>query len=406
MQTTDITKHIELLDSVLGIAARQSDKARRLPSALRIAEKLEPVGGKEIPVYPSSYAGASDRDPTQYDLNGIEEGPEMTVRLKKGTRTIRTVARAAYCVIDSYQSQANRMEEAFVDERFNALIPQIQVDVPVPGMQKGKGIARRFIEVSKIAHRVADFRIRLTEERGEITQWLREFSNGNALPLVSNMPGSVLFGFWNSRDKELPIKHARLLMSRIDATDVVPFQRNTVYSGMYSNEEIIEVLNIPKPKSEDRKLSAVGFTNAPGGGLGGVLVKGEIFRTSIYSFTDTARLFCTNKENMIDLEKTNAVRRYMFCLGIIAEAYQREFMDYNLRSGCDLVGIGDVKYDMRGGNESYEGIIDLCKNIDAVRLLASDSMERLGIRSDRRTLTLTVRSMKDEFTSTKEADVF
>lgn len=124
---------ITLLDNLLGFDARKPGKAAFLPAAIRVIEPLEPTGGKDIPVFPTSYAGVNDQSPPVYDLAGIEydEGKD-TVRVKNGkTSEIPRIKSAKLCAIDSPQSQANRMEPAFLEaDDLRELVPQATATIP------------------------------------------------------------------------------------------------------------------------------------------------------------------------------------------------------------------------------------------------------------------------------------
>lgn len=376
----DITQTNELLDSVLSTEARQWGKARHLPSAIRVTERLEPVGGFGIPVYPASYPSAVG-EPI-YDLNGKLSNAEGQLT---GYR---------HCVIDSYQSQANRMEPAFKDQALKQVIPQYTITVP---RKTGDSPTIEEMNALDIAHRVADFRIRLSDQPSLAKDAIKSFDAGDALPLIRFLPTSILFGFWDSRD--LGTKHARILMSRIDANDVIPCQKHSLYSGQYSKDEFVNLLEIAPEDADDKILSERGFSNAPGSGLGGVLVNGGITRTSILSLTDIARIHCMNGTEL-DHEKTNAARRYLFCLGLIAEAYQRECGNYNLRSGCELRIMDGETYALQGGAE-HPGLLEFCKDQQALLLVATDAARILGISSAATTLVITTDSLKAEFNDAK-----
>jgi CRISPR-associated protein Csb1 len=374
-QNQDITKNIQILDAILGVDARQWGKARFLPSAVRITQQMEPAGGFEIPVYPASYPN-SGGDPV-YDMNGAQVDANGKV------------SHYLHCVIDSYQSQANRMEPAFLCEELGKYVPQIDITVPRK-KEADPSKAHESLSVFNVAHRVADFRLRLSDQKDSVKSWIKSFDDGNALPLIQNLPTSVLFGFWDSRD--LGTKHARILMSRIDAKDVVPCQKHSIYSGMYSKSEFLSIVN-HEGETDDKILSERGFTNAPGSGLGGVFVRGGITRTSLLSLTDIARLHCGN-----DTSITNAARRYIFCLGLLAEAFQREMGSYNLRSGCELVSMNEPMIELRGGKENTE-FLALCQDQVALCALIEDAIKLLGIPTGVQNWKLTPESLKTEFAS-------
>ena len=117
-------------------------------------------------------------------------------------------------------------------------------------------------------------------------------------------------------------------------------------------------------------------------------------RTSVLSLTDITRIHCLN-EKVIDVDKTNAARRYLFCLGLIAEAYQREINDYSLRSGCELKRIDDEEYELRGGAQN-PALLSLCKDQNALVELAREAAGILEIKEGFE-LIVTPESLKAEF---------
>ena len=369
---------ITLLDSLLGIDARKPGKAASLPAAIRVIELLEPAGGKDIPVFPASYAG--DNKNSVYDLSGVEydEGETITRRLKNKasdnrlendeTRVVKHIKSARLCVIDSPQSQANRMEPAFLEaEDLRELVPQATATIP----KRENGTE----SVLSLPHRVADFRVRRSNQATAVGETITAFAKGNALPLIQAFPTSLLFGFWDSRsDTDVGVKHARILLSRIDAHHIIPCRRRSQYTGPYSEDEFREV--VLDGGKETKKLSEAGFTPVPGDGLGGVLIdqeKGKIERISVLSLSDIARITCYDevKENgkaKLDADKTNAARRYLFALGALAEAHERSKGSHRLRSGCELVADGELKFEFRGAQpENAEKLRELYS--DRARLI-------------------------------------
>jgi CRISPR-associated protein Csb1 len=342
---------IALLDRLLGVEARKPGNAAKLPAAIRIIETLEPAGGKQVPVFPASYLGDDD-NPT-YDLSGIEYG-EVAVRVqsKDRERLVRPILRAKLCAVDSPQSQANRTEIAFLEDAdLKSLVPQADASLP------RKGGTTSSESILTLPHRVADFRMRLSSQSTTVQEAIKSFATGNAWPLIQLMPTSLVFGFWDSRAEGNQHKHARLLLSRIDAHDVVPCHRHAIYSGPYSQTEFAEVIlddtGRAKDKKDTEKMSGQGFTNAVGSALGGVLVEGVIERLSLLSLTDIARINCKPASSQSDADSqshiklTNAGRRYLFALATLAEAHPRATGSHRLRSGCELIQVG-VEFGTRG----------------------------------------------------------
>lgn len=396
-QNKQLRADIALLDGLLGVEARKPGKAAAHPAAIRIIENLEPAGGKDIPVYPASYAGATDQSPPVYDLAGIEyDDGEDIVRVKSSTGKAPRIRRARLCAIDSPQSQANRMEPAFLEaEDLRALVPQATVTIP----KRENGTD----SVLSLPHRVADFRVRLSDKGSAVKPMIAAFARGDALPLLRGFPTSILFGFWDSRgDDDVGVKHARILLSRIDAHDVVPCRRHSLYSGPYSKDEFSEVV-LEGAAIEDKKLSGAGFTSAPSDGLGGVLVDGKIERISVLSLSDVARINCGTP---LDAAKTNAARRYLFALAALAEGHERSKGSHRLRSGCELVAVGAPRLEYRGAQPENADILTTIY-FDRRRLIAvaEEAMGSLGsCTSEPATYTVTKESLKGDVVRPETAD--
>jgi CRISPR-associated protein Csb1 len=418
---------IALLDNLLGVEARKPGNAAKLPAAIRIIETLEPAGGKQVPVFPASYAGANDQSPPVYDLMGIEYGEgEDTVRVKNATAKIPRIVRAKMCAIDSPQSQANRMEPAFLESDLAQLVPQAKACIPRLADAEGE------TSVLTLPHRVADFRVRLSDKGSEAGKAITAFARGDCLPLLKTFPTSLIFGFWNSRgEEEQGVKHARILLARIDATDVVPCRRHSLYSGPYSRGEFAEaVLQRDISDEEAKKLSKEGFSAAPSDGLGGVLVNGTIERLALLSLTDIARLHCNPEESkhseatetpvdtkqpLSENELTNAARRYIFTLAALAESHGRAAGSHRLRSGCELVAADDEKnkpktvplrFDFRGAQPEGtdgESLRQLYFNRARLIAIATDCMKVLGIQNTEISYTVTAITLSGKIVSSDQA---
>jgi CRISPR-associated protein Csb1 len=418
-----INEAASLLDRLLGVQARKPGTAAKLPAVIRVIESLEPAGGLDFPVFPSSYAGAADNDPPVYDLSGIVYGDvQEVIRAKRGTVERPQIISAARCTLDSPQSQANRTEVAFVDdEKLRSLVPQGDASIPREARRNGEE------SVLRLAHRIADFRVRLSDKRQDVETAISDFAGGNVLGLLQLMPTSIVFGFWDSRGKGTQHKHARILLSRIDAFDIVPCRRHALYSGPYSADEFAaEILDKPTAdKAEADAMAKQGFTNAPSEGLGGVLVKGKVERLALISLTDIARLHCRNRAGVeematdvadpkkdsedrkspgtdLDEVKTNAARRYIFALAALAEAYPRSTGSHRLRSGCELVGTCSPVVELRGGDATYpdaDALRSLYTNREMLVDIATQAKVALGIPEKIGPFCISKASLKGELGS-------
>lgn len=180
-------------------------------AALRSRVKLQPAGGEGDKVFPPTYSGAVYA--TEKRRLPDFDGPVDCV------------------LLDSVQSQANRIEEALQDavDEGRLQIPVIEVDfsdIPViePG-QKGEGLYEPIGRVTSLEapHRVADAILRDSELDGIP---FRETPSGkkisfanlrNATPLFEICPTALLLGLWDSTGPKggLGTKFQRALVSEI-----------------------------------------------------------------------------------------------------------------------------------------------------------------------------------------------
>jgi CRISPR-associated protein Csb1 len=386
------------LDALLGMDVRKPGSAAKLPAVIRITETLEAAGGKDFPVFPPSYAGDGTNAPPVYDLNGIEWGEVLLEKsAKDGTKRIkRYIKSARQCTMDSPQSHANRTEIAFRDDsELRDLVPQAEAKIP----RKPEFADQSNTNLLALPHRVADFRVRASDQKGAAANAIKALARGDALPLLRFMPTSLIFGFWDSRAEGYQHKQSRILLSRIDAFGIVPCEKRSIYTGPYSKDECASVVlgneNLAQELSEfdakaaddDEKAKAGkeakkwadkmaerGFSNALGSGLGGIFAE-RIERIALVSLTDIASLFCFSvpettgapkpvKKAEPDKELTNAARRYLLALALLAESHPRSNGSYRLRSGCELLPQGK-KTELLGSGADF-------KEADALKEMCGD----------------------------------
>lgn len=172
-------------------------------AAFRCRRKLQPAGGPGTKIFPPTYAGAT-----------------YAVELR------RINGESVPCVlIDSVQSQANRMEEALQqavdDGRFR--LPLIVVDFD----DANKNLRQRIDRITSLTvpHRLADAILRDSQLAKDGTpfsasvhaeSW-RHARIRNAWPIYNLCPTGLLFGLWGSPDKPggLGAKFERAIVSEI-----------------------------------------------------------------------------------------------------------------------------------------------------------------------------------------------
>lgn len=195
-------------------------------AAFRCRQQLQPAGGEGDKVFPPTYSGAVYATEMRR-LPGREEAVECVL-------------------LDSVQSQANRMEEALqqaLDED-RITLPLIEVDFePYSGNNQPKDM--RLLEpvgtISSLQapHRIADAILRdslATQDKdgqslaepvpfrqSDIGREIDRVSLRNATPLFELCPTALLFGMWDSTGPKggLGAKFERAMVSEVVGIDAV-----------------------------------------------------------------------------------------------------------------------------------------------------------------------------------------
>jgi len=183
-------------------------------SALVLEEYLIPIGGKTSPIFPPTFAPSPEGEERSKEINYVLD------QLPDG----RTV-----CLIDTVESQANRMENLFLKPPLSKLVPQIKI---VAGNKE--------INLLEVGHRVADALVRYSTLADKIETAFWEYQRGNALEMARIAPTSLIFGAWDSRETQ--VKIPRLLRSEIRAFNVDLVHRAMQYKAPvdYVRENLLE----------------------------------------------------------------------------------------------------------------------------------------------------------------------
>lgn len=329
-------------------------------AALRRRQRLQPVGGKGDKIFPPTYPG---------------EGRNSAPRHVFERRQID--GREAWCVlVDSVQSQANRLEESLLGliAEGRVTIPHVVVDFDGCDLA---GISK--ITSLDAPHRVYDaiFRDSLLDGKGfldatTLGKRLIEASNTDASALLETSPTALLFGCWNSTGQGggLGAKFARCLVSEIVAVDVpVNIKRSEGGESAFvvaSGESIVAVqpvsagfrtgsridpLGILSRKGMEVYKSPTGWdlTAAGAGRNAKQVLPSKVNHSNIPPSLQPLGITCDYLEHTFVLsfaalrrlhfgspEKDAAGRTLLAALGLLALAEQ-DACGYALRSRCDLV---------------------------------------------------------------------
>jgi CRISPR-associated protein Csb1 len=322
------------------------------PVALHLKQRLVPVesaDGEEQIIYPPTYADIG------YNID----------RLSDGTRV---------ALIDSVGSQANRLEPAFKSnsgDDLNGLVPQIDIvlrkeacgdceeckKAKAAKVEKCQNPWKEKRSLFDLAHRAADAVVQsspaLVAKIEEAFQILRK--TGNAVPLCTIAPTSLIFGCWDSRGGSGE-KRPRLVRAIIRAWDVDELKSAAQFNSVWKalNEEQREGLKKALPKG--KKLSEKGFNDAPAVGLGGIVVRGRIQRDVTINLVAL--------RGLSGGEQSDALRKYLLALSILSATSDIELF---LREGCNLRYADDAdqwhSVPRRGANLPVDLVSDASRKV-------------------------------------------
>lgn len=271
-------------------------------------QRLRPVEGHGMPFFPPTYLGSNDK-PT-YCISPLPNGGNL-------------------CTVDSVQSQANRIEEAFMAAPYRALIRPVVVTAALPNDQK------LTLDMLQLGHRLADAAVRLSTLSEQASQAFQAFKQSPD-DIARLSPMSLLCGMWDSRGEGSQLKIPRAFSASITARDVTPIRRMATFTGSFWSKDL----------GLDDKHSEEGIDPVPAGeALGGVVASGEILRTA------TLNLIALRQNvHWKAGQASSDAAQYILGLGLVALSMNT---DAFLRQGCLLVADGelDCHVVMRDGSE-------------------------------------------------------
>jgi CRISPR-associated protein Csb1 len=317
-------------------------------AAFRCRTELQPAGGEGDKVFPPTYEG----------------GKYATEK-----RRLPREAEPVDCVLlDSVQSQANRMELALLDawERKQISLPVIVVDFAGNEMPK---VLR--ITSLEAPHRIADALLRDSLHNGQpfrksdIGKRLDEVDNRNATALFELCPTTLVFGMWDSTGPKggLGVKFQRAIVSEIVGMNVVtgvktssrldPAQIMLSAGPLYQSKDggwTLDEKQASRDKKGPLKLGKEGKPSeanhgnvTPSIAAGGVTLDKAI-QTTVISLPALRRLrFPLNGEYATTAD--DSARTVLAALGLCAATLTRE-LGCDLRSRCLLVPTSTIEWEL------------------------------------------------------------
>lgn len=325
----------------------QLSRAVAEDAALRRRQRLQPVGGQGDKIFPPTYPGEGRNAQARHVLE----------RRRIGGQDV-------WCaLVDSVQSQANRLEEALLAAILEgaAVVPHVTVDFRAAQLA---GITE--ITSLDAPHRVYDAILRDSLLDGqpftksEIGIRLAEAKPADAAVLLEISPTALLFGAWNSTGEGggLGAKFPRALVSEIAAMGVTvedgPADSRTgeveVRTGARRTGSRIDPLGILRKVEVFQGEGKTWDVDAAKAGRKAKRVRpSEINHGNIAPSVQALGITCDYAEHVAVIsfaglrrlgfgggQKDQAGRAYLAALGLLAIAEQ-DARGYALRSRCDLV---------------------------------------------------------------------
>ena len=300
-------------------------------AAIRRIQRLTPAGGPGDKVFPPTYAGLGDKPcyiTEQRRINGAD----------------------VPCVLlDSVQSQANRLEEALLKAVRRGLFKLPYISVDFSGQKGANQIEIGDLgEVTSLdaPHRVFDAIIRDSQLDGTKftdTDYYRELvlaKPSMALPVFKWSPTSLIFGAWNSTGGAgLGARFARCLVSEIVGVNAVTGHRGAVRIDPLGIRADVKIVGGPidwRIARDDEKTnlnpSKINHSNILARyGIGGVTIDYAV-HTVVVSCTGLRRLKFADSA----IRDEAAGRALLASLALLAIVLQ-DSEGYSLGSRCDLV---------------------------------------------------------------------
>ncbi|MYE06439.1 MAG: type I-U CRISPR-associated protein Cas7 [Chloroflexi bacterium] len=316
-------------------------------AAIRRIQRLQPAGGVGDKLFPPTYPPPPGSPPNDPPRHVFER------RLIDG-ENVWTV------LIDSVQSQANRLEEALLAAARDGLrLPYVTVDFGRAGLDP-------LAEITSLdaPHRVYDAILRdslLGNEsfmRSEQGRRLASASPADATALLELSPAALVFGAWHSQGEGggLGAKFARVLVSEIMGINVPVDESSNPRTGEIVPQSAgrrtgsrIDPLGVLR-KVEVYKSPTDWATDKDAAGRGAKQVRpSEINHGNIAPTVTPLGVTCAHAEHraVISLaglrrlrfgsdDRNSAARELLLLIGLIA-LREQDTQGYALRSRCDLV---------------------------------------------------------------------
>ena len=364
------------------LSIQELQRAVSQGAALRRRRRLQPAHGPGVKIFPSTYPGDEDNSVPRhvYERRLVPDRGELVT-----------------CLLDSVQSQANRMEEALMAAVRTGVVemPHVEIDFSNTGLESLDNMTDL-----EVPHRIFDALVRDSKFEGQkffdspIGQRVASALPSNAAPLLEISPATLAFGGWHTQGASggQGVKFPRCVVSEIVAINVPVDAIEGTRPGS------VPVIQTAGRKTSSRRDPAGITTKASiyktlGGeweatkekaGRGAKEVRpSEVNHGNITPSVQPLGITMEYAEHSIGIslpalrrlrfgtdEKNGAARTYLAALLLLA-ALEQDTQEY-LRSNCDLVPEGVAPWQcVHADGSVHEFEID----IEAARALYRQALE-------------------------------
>lgn len=313
-------------------------------AAIRRVQRLQPVGGPGDKIFPPTYPGERNNDPPRHVFE-----------------TRRIAGQDVRCVlIDSVQSQANRLEEAILHAMRAGRIEVPHIIVDFSDQKASNGVEIGDLgEITSLdaPHRVFDAIIRDSELNGtkftdtDLYRKLILAKPANALPVFALSPTSLVFGVWNSTGEGggLGAKFTRCVVSEIIGVGAMEGQKGAIRIDPLGIRATVKVVGGPLDwnlatgaKGEKSvRPSEINHSNIVSNLVPGGVTVDYVMHTAVITCAGLRRLRFPDAT----IQDEAAGRTVLAALALIA-LLQQDVIGYALRSRCDLVREGAAPFEI------------------------------------------------------------
>lgn len=347
----------DVYEELRAATALEGDRA-----LIRIRATYQPAAGDGARIYPPTY-------PTDQG-----KSPYVTE-----TRVVGGVERHDV-LLDGVPSQANRAELALLKG-----LRAGRIEIPLLEISH-QGAASVVLTSLELPHRFADAYLRDSEidgvnfDKTDLGKAFQAASSDDVKALFQHDPGSLVFGAWNSHRKGRQAKFPRIYASEIVGWDPALGERkagrmdplNLTGNAKPDGDTWTFVAAGEKIKGE--RLSEIGHGNIPPNAAHGGVTITSATRFATVSFAALDRLGFGGASH----EASVAARTALAAYALLADRLAFSAPSLWLRSGCELVTIGDtLEWVNRGGTADAFTL----NTVDAISLFthAAQVVEDLGL---------------------------